>query len=64
MESGLKSWDMAAGTLMIREAGGLVTNLAGGDSYMDSGNIVAGTPKVHGELLKLLSPHLNSELRK
>ncbi|NNF51135.1 MAG: inositol monophosphatase [Gammaproteobacteria bacterium] len=63
-EAGLKSWDMAAGTLMIREAGGLVTSLSGSDSYMESGNIVAGTPKVHGELLKLLSPHLNEELRK
>ena len=50
----LNQWDMAAGALMILEAGGLVTGIDGEDSYMDSGSIVAGTPKIFAEMLKTL----------
>ena len=53
-EMKLNSWDMAAGALLIMEAGGLVTGIDGEDSYMDSGSIVAGTPKIFAELLKAL----------
>jgi myo-inositol-1(or 4)-monophosphatase len=56
-ELGLKSWDMAAGSLIIREAGGRVSDFDGGDGYLESGNIIAGTPKIYGALSKLLSPH-------
>lgn len=63
-EVGLKPWDMAAGALMIREAGGMVSNLEGGDGWMESGNICAGSPKVHAALLKLLKPHLTPDLRR
>jgi len=45
---------MAAGALLILEAGGLVTGIDGEDTYMDSGAIVAGTPKIFPELLKTL----------
>jgi len=55
-EFGLEPWDMAAGVLMIREAGGLVTDADGDDHYMDSGNIVTGTPKVLRELVKVIKP--------
>lgn len=62
-EFGLGPWDMAAGTLLITEAGGLVGDLQGESSYMDSGNIVAGNPKIFVQLLQALAPHLNDKLK-
>ena len=62
-EIGLARWDMAAGSLLITEAGGLVGDLEGNEGYMDSGNIVAGSPKVFGDILRLLAPHLTPPLR-
>ncbi|MDR2881864.1 MAG: inositol monophosphatase [Azoarcus sp.] len=50
-EIGLSSWDMAAGALLIQEAGGFVADFDGEGEYLKSGNIVAGTPKVFTELL-------------
>ena len=50
----LSPWDTAAGALLIREAGGRVTNLDGGEEIFAGGNIVAGAPEVHRELLALL----------
>jgi myo-inositol-1(or 4)-monophosphatase len=61
-EIGLKAWDTAAGTLLIREAGGLVGTLDGGE-YRQNGNIVAGTPRVFNELIETLAPFLTDELR-
>jgi myo-inositol-1(or 4)-monophosphatase len=63
-EFGLQPWDMAAGDLLIREAGGLVCDFAGGHNYLDSGNVVAGNPKLLKSLLTTLAPHLNDNLRK
>ena len=45
-EFDLKQWDIAAGVLLIKEAGGLVLDMAGGEGYMESGNVVAGNPKM------------------
>jgi myo-inositol-1(or 4)-monophosphatase len=53
-ERDLSPWDMAAGLLMVREAGGYVTDLDGGDAMLDKGHIVAGNESVHAALLKLL----------
>jgi myo-inositol-1(or 4)-monophosphatase len=53
-EIGLSPWDMAAGALLVREAGGLVGDLAGEDRFMDSGRIVAANGKVFASMLKLL----------
>jgi len=53
-EMGLSPWDMAAGALLIREAGGLVGDFAGEDRYLDSGRIVAANPKLFAALLRLL----------
>jgi myo-inositol-1(or 4)-monophosphatase len=61
-EIGLKAWDTAAGTLLIREAGGLIATLDGGE-YRQNGNIVAGTPRVFNELLETIAPFLTPELR-
>ena len=56
-EFGLAPWDMAAGALLVREAGGIVTNCEGGEDYMASGNIIAAGPKVIPELSALIQPH-------
>jgi myo-inositol-1(or 4)-monophosphatase len=53
-EKGLKSWDYVAGTLMVRESGGFVTNYAGGERIVGGDEIVAGNETVHRNLLKLL----------
>ena len=50
-ERGLSPWDMAAGILLIREAGGFVTDLDGGDAMLETGDIVAGNEAVHRQLL-------------
>lgn len=57
-ELGLKLWDLAAGTLLIKEAGGMVTDVQGGDSYMKNGHVVAANPKIIKLLLKKLQPHV------
>lgn len=51
-EIGLSPWDMAAGTILIREAGGVITDFGGGNEYLSTGNIVAGVPGVQEKLLK------------
>jgi len=55
-EFGLAKWDIAAGALMIREAGGRISDFHGNDGYLESGNIVAGNPKTYAALSKLLAP--------
>ena len=57
-EFGLQIWDIAAGVLLIREAGGLVSNLTDDGDYLETGNLIAGTPKVHAELERMLRPQL------
>jgi len=54
-EMGLSPWDMAAGALLIREAGGLVGDFDGEDRYLDSGRIVAANGKLFGAFLNLLN---------
>jgi myo-inositol-1(or 4)-monophosphatase len=61
-EIGLQAWDTAAGTLMIREAGGLVGTLDGGE-YRQNGNIVAGSPRVFNALLETIAPFLPDGLK-
>jgi len=51
-ELGLSPWDVAAGSLLVTEAGGLITDFGGGGGYLGTGNVVAGTPPVHPELLR------------
>ncbi|NMG44191.1 inositol monophosphatase [Aromatoleum toluvorans] len=62
-EMGLQPWDMAAGVLLIQEAGGLVSDLAGEAAFMETGNVVAGTPKIFGQLLPILQAHRTATLR-
>jgi myo-inositol-1(or 4)-monophosphatase len=53
-EMGLKPWDIAAGLVILREAGGFASEVDGGKSVLDTGNILAGNETVHRALLKLL----------
>ena len=53
-ELGLSPWDMAAGALLVREAGGLIGDLDGNEGYLDSGRVVASNPKVFAALLQVL----------
>ena len=54
---------MAAGCLLITEAGGLVGDMEGNDSYLQSGNVLAGNPRIFGQLLQVIAPHLTAELK-
>ena len=56
-ETGLNPWDMAAGSLMITEAGGLVGNFTGESDFLYQREVVAGNPKVYAQLVTLLAPH-------
>jgi myo-inositol-1(or 4)-monophosphatase len=51
-EIGLSAWDVAAGSLLIEEAGGIVTDFGGGGDYLQTGNIIAGNPAIHPVILK------------
>jgi myo-inositol-1(or 4)-monophosphatase len=53
-EHNLSPWDMAAGLLLIREAGGFTTDLQGGDAIFETGGVVAGNEAIHGQLLALI----------
>jgi len=54
-EFGLSAWDVAAGGLLVREAGGLVGDFNGDEGYLENEEIVAATPKVFAAMLKLLA---------
>ena len=57
-EPSLKIWDVAAGSLIVREAKGLVSDFNGEQGFMESGNIVCATPKIFTQLLSILKTHL------
>ncbi len=56
-ETGLQPWDMAAGSLMITEAGGLIGNFTGESDYLYQREVVAGNPKIYGQLVQMLAPY-------
>ena len=55
-ERNLKPWDLAAGILMVREAGGTVSGIEGGDTALETGNVVCGNEIIQRELVKILKP--------
>ena len=59
-EVGLNPWDVAAGSLLILEAGGLVGDLAGDAEYLYGGQIIAANPRIFAQMVKLLSPYRES----
>lgn len=61
-EFGVMPWDIAAGCLLITEAGGLVSDLSGGENYLKTGNLVAGTPKTFAQMLQVIDGHRTATL--
>jgi len=61
-EFGLSPWDMAAGALIIREAGGIVSDFGGGEDYLQTGNIIAGNPSIHRYLLQEIREVVDGEV--
>jgi myo-inositol-1(or 4)-monophosphatase len=59
-EIGLNPWDIAAGSLMVIESGGLIGDLAGDDTYLESGQVIAATPKVFPQMVQALAPYARS----
>jgi myo-inositol-1(or 4)-monophosphatase len=57
----LAPWDVAAGSLMITEAGGLVTDFSGGGRWLERGNIVGAPPAVHAELVDMINMYVTEE---
>lgn len=62
-EFGLQPWDMAAGCLLISEAGGLISDLSGGENYLTTGNLVAGSPRVFSQMLQVVDSCRTENLR-
>lgn len=56
-EKGLQPWDVAAGSLLITEAGGIVGDFKGESEYIYKGDVLAGSPKIFGQMVNLLSPY-------
>ena len=59
-ETGLAPWDLAAGTLIIREAGGIISALDGSEDHIKSGHVLAGTPRIYRSLAKLCAKEIKA----
>lgn len=62
-EMDIKAWDVAAGDLIVREAGALVSDFYGGHQYLTCGHIIAATPRVMKDMLNHIQPCLNDEFK-
>jgi myo-inositol-1(or 4)-monophosphatase len=62
-EVALEKWDIAAGVLLVKEAGGFVGDFSGRGNYMQTGNVIAGNKTIFTEILKTIHPHLTSDLQ-
>jgi myo-inositol-1(or 4)-monophosphatase len=60
-EMHLAAWDVAAGSLLVTEAGGVVTDFSGGQRWLDRGNIVGASRGVHAELLQIIGRHTSED---
>lgn len=60
----LNIWDIAAGALLVKEAGGFIGDFSGRDKYLETGNVVAGNEAVFKAILKTIHPHLTQELER
>ena len=61
-ETGLAPWDLAAGGLIIREAGGIISGLDGSENYLKTGHVLCGTPKIYAALAKLCNKEIRALL--
>jgi myo-inositol-1(or 4)-monophosphatase len=63
-EFGLSEWDMAAGALLVQEAGGLASDFTGSHEFLEKGHIVAGNTKCFKAVLTAIQPHLPASLKR
>lgn len=61
-ETGLQPWDLAAGTIIIREAGGIISGLDGSENHLESGHVLAGSPRIYRGLAKLCASEIKAIL--
>jgi len=59
-ESGLNPWDIAAGALIVREAGGITTDYQGDENFLQLGQVISGNPKIIGDMLRKIQLHHSS----
>jgi len=57
-ETCLEPWDLAAGSLLIREAGGMISGLDGSENFLSTGHVLTGTPRIYREIAKLCGPEI------
>ncbi len=62
-EIGVKEWDIAAGVLLVQEAGGVATDFSFNDKYLQSGNIIVGNPRMHQLMYHAIEPHVPDNLK-
>lgn len=62
-EIGLMPWDLAAGVLLIQEAGGIVTDFENGDKFLETGNVLTANPRLHALMEEAIRPHVTDALR-
>lgn len=63
-EFGLSEWDMAAGALLVQEAGGLISDFTGGHEFLEKGHVVAGNTKCFKAVLTAIQPHLSASMKR
>lgn len=63
-EIGLHEWDMAAGALLIQEAGGVITDFSFNDQYLNTGNIITANPKLHQIMYQKIEPFVIDSLKR
>ena len=56
-ETGLQPWDVAAGSLLVQEAGGLVGNFTGEADFLHAGECLAASPKIYGQMVQMLQKY-------
>ena len=59
-ETGLHAWDLAAGAIIVREAGGIVSGLDGSENFLETGNILTGTPKIYQDFAKVCANEIKA----
>ncbi len=59
-ETGLHPWDLAAGALIVREAGGMVSGLDGSENFLDTGHVLTGTPRIYRDFAKLCGSEIKT----
>ena len=62
-EIGVSEWDIAAGVLLVQEAGGVATDFAFNDKYLQTGNVIVGNPRMHQLMYHTLEPHISANLK-